>query len=245
MNIDDAISDILTRFYEMTDAVLDKLNAPVEDVDVATNAKTLNGETPNSIIREANAVTRDHIAQKNNPHGLTAHLLGGVTKAEADALNATMSLGYFPISFISASDNPVASGSVTDLQSDSAELSSINKFTYSLKRPWRACLAGVIVVNDTVEIDFSQCPHFQTGDLYVYLICKDRTLYFDVFPTLQPETLHVMLVGSITISSSTISNVNIKAYTRLGRYRVGTSNRTGSTIVVEGAGSVLKDWAVK
>lgn len=244
-NIHDAISEILKQFYAMTDEILAKLTAPVDDVEKASNAKTLNGESVSALVKSINENVRDHIARKNNPHGLTARKLGGVTKSEADALNTTMSMGNFPVSFITASLNEAGSGETCDFLSTGSINPVISQFTYALERPWRACMAGVVVMHDTISIDFSKCPNFTQGNLHVYLMCKDGSIYFDVFKDYQAETMYCMRVGDVTISATGISNVHVYAVTRLGKYRITDGERLGSSIVSETSSSKLKNWSVK
>lgn len=244
-NIYDNISKILSEFYSMTDAILAKLTAPVSDVELASNAKTLNGETASTLIKSLNEDVRNHIALKNNPHGLTAHLLGGVTKSEADALNNTMSMGWFPVSLLSASENIAGSGESTDFVSLGAINPTVSQFTFQLKRPWRACMAGLVETYDTISIDFSKCPHFQAGEMKVYLMSNGTNLYFDVFPEFQPETMKAMYVGKVTITDTTIKDVYIASITRLGTYAMRQESKLGSSIVMETSSVKLSNWSTK
>lgn len=242
-NIYDDVGKILDKFYDMTDAILAKLTTPVADVDLSSNAKTLNGETVTALVKAANDNVRDHIALKNNPHGLNAHGLGGVTKSEADALNNTMSMNWFPVSLFAGTTNVAGSGEDSELTSESP-LASINQFTFKMKRPWRVCMAGLVMGFETVNIDFSKCPHFQKGRLKVYFISDGKNIYVDVFPDYQPETMTSMYVGEVTITDTTISSIQMTAVSRLGRHRFQES-MLGASVVMETGSMKINDWRTK
>lgn len=197
---------------------------------VSDDAPLLSGVTKATLLSEAQTKATAHINNKNNPHGVTAELLGGEDKPYVDADLATR----VPLNALSISqfgDTGTAALGVTT-----------TGWTIKFTKTIQAYVQGVFKlfpIQDIVLTTINPTPANKTFYVYVKVVAGD--LAYVVSTDLLGETMGTMYIGKVITGASAITSHTITdRITRIGVNRISQA-AIGSAVPVTGGSPVVAD----
>lgn len=192
--------------------VLAALSRKPDTAGLADNSKLIGTDTATTLINAGKAVGTAHVADMNNPHGITADSLDGVDNATVNAvLDIAIPRGVLPISRYG------------DFAGTSLPISFAG-WIISFTAQVPSMMAGYDLPAPIVSIDLTTLvgnPASRT--FFVYLKFDGSTIKYLVSPDALAETSGRMYIGKIVTGAAGISSFSIQRVTRIDTYRVSTT----------------------
>jgi hypothetical protein len=189
--------------------VLAALGKKPDTAGLADNAKLIGTDTATTLINAGKLVGTTHVADKNNPHGITADSLDGV---DNDTVNAVLGIaiprGALPISRF---------GNFTGAALPISFAGWIISFTAEIP----SMMAGFDLPAPIININLSSIDPSPANKLFfAYLKFDGSVLKYMISKTALAETSGRMFIGKIATGASGISTISFSRVTRLDTYRV-------------------------
>jgi len=200
---------LLAKVREFTSAINDLVKTRPSHAVESVNTATLDGTSKESIKTSVLTTVNSHIANKNNPHGVTLNSIGGVSKAYVDnALSETVSLSELPVSQFG------------DTGTDPLGVTSTG-FTLRFTKVIQAYLQGTLGLIPAQDIVLSTIDVSPANKVfYIYLSIDKGILGYRTSLEKLPESDGMMYLGKIVTDSSQITSNTIERVTRIGIYRM-------------------------
>ena len=216
------ILTLLAKVREFTSTTNDLVKTKPPHAVESVNTAALAGASKTSIKTSALTTVNAHIANKDNPHGVTLNSIGGVSKAYVDnALSETLSLSELPMSqFGDTTDDPLG---VTS-----------SGWTLRFTKPIAAYIQGVSGMLAAQNVNLSDIDANPAEKVfYVYLQLEDGIPAYRVTLQKLPESEMLMYLGSVYTGTAAIASTSIDRVSRVGIYRINHLP-AGSSIPVTG-----------
>jgi hypothetical protein len=192
--------------------VLAALSRKPDTAGLADNSKLIGTDTATTLINAGKLVGTNHVADRNNPHGITADSLDGVDNDTVDAvLGIAIPRGALPISRYGD-----FAGSALPI--------SFAGWTISFTAQVPSMMAGYDLPAPIASINLATlATDVSNRTLFVYLRFDGVAIKYLVSLTALAETSGKMYIGKIVTGDSNISSVSIQRVTRIDTYRVSTT----------------------
>lgn len=210
-----AIAQMAAKFNAMKTEVLDLLTRkPKFSIDADNALAMQDGSTSTSIVNAGRAVANAHITNYQNPHGVTAALVGGMKSSDVDAqLTNRIPEGILPISRYGALDG-----------------SAISVTSSGLTVSWPAQVHAVMMgyARPLPAFNITLQPNTSYN---VYVRFNGTTTSYMFSTEDLAETTTRMWIGRIVTGASTVSSISINRVTRIDTYRT-SATPIGSAVPV-------------
>lgn len=215
----DLIKEMEEEFDSLYKTFLTKIGIKAHGAVKADDAKLIGSQTATQLVKVQTDAAAEHIARRDNPHGLTLAMFDAPTSAAvAQRTEGLIPVGVLPISrfgnFTNGAVGVTASGTTITIAGQTVMVSG-HPYTHG---PITLALA-------VLE------PAWQNKRFYLYLTGNGSTASYVASLTELVETPSRMYIGYVTTNGTSINAMSVQAVTRIDNYRL-SATPVGSSIPI-------------